>query len=368
MTQFAIEGDHPMDQPPVVSHAIGAFKRGEVVVLVGGGSDQLSGDRRVAVVKATSESVELLNEVLGATPAPKLTLAVEAGTDPGLLHLGDAVTVVAAAAGGVLASANFVEAATDLAAIAQEQPFAILCDVSDGSDEAASVSGTEETITELLIEDLIRYRYRTEPLVKRVSEAMIPTKHGEFRSVVYQSTIDDQEHVAFVIGEVAGASEVLVRVHSECLTGDIFGSLRCDCGPQLDQALARISALGQGIVVYLRGHEGRGIGLGPKIRAYSLQDQGLDTVDANLHQGLPADARNYGVGALILTDLGVSSVQLLTNNPKKFAGLAGYGVELTGIVSHETAPTPENMAYLKTKKDRMGHILDLDAVGDNDGS
>ena len=208
------------------------------------------------------------------------------------------------------------------------------------------------------IAELIRYRRQNEKLVKRVAEARIPTDWGDFTCYVYESVLNGEQHIAMVKGAVQGEDDVLVRVHSECLTGDVFGSLRCDCGIQLDQAMRLISEEGLGALVYLRGHEGRGIGIGHKIRAYNLQDQGRDTVDANLELGLPVDSREYGIGAQILVDLGITTMRLLTNNPAKFGGLEGFGLEVTGRVPVETVPNPENLAYLRTKRERMGHLLD----------
>jgi len=216
------------------------------------------------------------------------------------------------------------------------------------------------------IADLIRYRRRTEKLVRRVSEGRIPTKHGEFKAIAFESLLDGVEHVAFVMGDPAAETDMLVRVHSECLTGDIFASMRCDCGPQLETALAKIGEAGAGVVVYLRGQEGRGIGLGHKLRAYELQDDGHDTVDANTELGLPVDSREYGIGAQILVDLGVKSMRLMTNNPSKFGGLGGYDFEITGREPIMITPNEENIRYLQTKRERMGHIMDEldDAAGD----
>src|SRR6202011_4336987 len=195
------------------------------------------------------------------------------------------------------------------------------------------------------IADLIRYRRHREKLIRRVSEARIPTRHGDFTAYVYESLLDGVEHLAFVRGEVAGADGVLVRVHSECLTGDVFGSLRCDCGDQLRQAIDMVAAEGAGVIVYLRGHEGRGIGLGHKLRAYALQERGHDTVDANTALGLPVDSRDYGIGAAILADLGVHRLRLITNNPHKYGGLSGYDLELVGRVRSPVAVTPHNITY-----------------------
>jgi len=214
------------------------------------------------------------------------------------------------------------------------------------------------------IADLVRYRRQHEKLVTRFAEATIPTRYGDFKAVVFESLLDGEQHMAFVKGNPSGKDNVLVRVHSECLTGDIFGSLRCDCGPQLDLALAHIAAAGEGVLVYLRGHEGRGIGLGHKIRAYDLQERGRDTVDANLDLGLPADSREYGIGAQILVDLGITTMRLLTNNPAKRGGLDGFGLEITERVPLLTKPTAQNIAYLRTKQERLGHLLDLDTDTD----
>jgi 3,4-dihydroxy 2-butanone 4-phosphate synthase/GTP cyclohydrolase II len=207
------------------------------------------------------------------------------------------------------------------------------------------------------IADLIRYRRRHEKLVRRVAEATIPTPAGEFQSVVFESVLDGEQHMAFIKGNPAGEQNVLVRVHSECLTGDVFGSLRCDCGPQLHAALEQIDKEGTGVLVYLRGHEGRGIGLGHKIQAYKLQEEGSDTVDANLELGLPVDSREYGIGAQILVDLGVTTMRLMTNNPVKRGGLEGFGLDIVERVPLESTPTEHNIDYLRTKQQRMGHIL-----------
>ncbi len=266
---------------------------------------------------------------------------------------------------GVLKRAGHTEAAVDLARMAGLQPAGVLCEIVKPDGTMARVPDLIEFCKEhglvfISIADMVRYRRKNEKLVTKISEATIPTEHGDFRSVVYESQLDGQQHVAFVMGDPGGKDDVMVRVHSECLTGDIFGSRRCDCGPQLHQAMARIAEEGEGVLVYLRGHEGRGIGLGHKIRAYGLQEQGFDTVDANLELGLPADGREYGIGAQILVDLGVSTMRLMTNNPAKYGGLDGYGLEISERVSLETVPTPENIAYLRTKRERMGHLLDFE--------
>jgi 3,4-dihydroxy 2-butanone 4-phosphate synthase/GTP cyclohydrolase II len=207
------------------------------------------------------------------------------------------------------------------------------------------------------IDDLAAYRRRREVLVERVAETRLPTRHGDFTAVGYRSAVDGVEHIALVRGDVSGAAPVLVRVHSECLTGEVFGSCRCDCGPQLSEAMGRIAAGGRGVVVYLRGHEGRGVGLAAKLQAYGLQDVGRDTVDANLDLGLPVDARDYGTAAQIIRDLGIGSVQLLTNNPDKVTGLQDAGIEVALRIPLVPRPNGHNLGYLRTKRDRMGHDL-----------
>jgi 3,4-dihydroxy 2-butanone 4-phosphate synthase/GTP cyclohydrolase II len=207
------------------------------------------------------------------------------------------------------------------------------------------------------IADLVRYRRYREKLVERVAAARIPTPYGEFIAHGFRSIIDGQEHMALVAGDLASKDSVLVRVHSECLTGDVFGSLRCDCGPQLDTAMRTIGEEGVGVVVYLRGHEGRGIGLTHKLHAYNLQDNGMDTVDANVELGLPVDSREYGIGAQILVELGVTKMRLMTNNPAKYGGLEGYGLDIIERLPLQLASNPENVEYLRTKKEKMGHLL-----------
>lgn len=276
--------------------------------------------------------------------------------------------------GGVLRRPGHTEAAVDLARLAGLQPAGVLCELVSEQDPAGMarvdelrVFADEHDLALISIADLIAYRRRFEKLVDRVASARVPLRYGEFTAHGYASSYDDREHVAFVFGEIGDGEEVLVRVHSECLTGDVFGSLRCDCGPQLDAALAAVAREGRGIVLYMRGHEGRGIGLLHKLQAYQLQDAGSDTLDANLELGLPADARDYGTGAQILVDLGVRTMRLLTNNPAKRAGLEGYGLRVVGSVPLPTHANPENLRYLQTKKDRMGHELDLPAAAHPDG-
>jgi 3,4-dihydroxy 2-butanone 4-phosphate synthase/GTP cyclohydrolase II len=219
------------------------------------------------------------------------------------------------------------------------------------------VFAAEHELALISIADLIAHRRHTESQIQRIAEARVPSPHGEFRAVGYTSLIDGSEHIALVKGEIGDGTDLLVRVHSECLTGDVFDSLRCDCGPQLDAALSAVAAEGRGVVLYVRGHEGRGIGLMHKLQAYELQDLGADTVDANLSLGLPADARDYGTGAQILADLGVRSMRLLTNNPAKQAGLEGYGLSVVARIPLPVRVTADNLRYLTTKRDRMGHDL-----------
>jgi 3,4-dihydroxy 2-butanone 4-phosphate synthase/GTP cyclohydrolase II len=264
--------------------------------------------------------------------------------------------------GGVLNRRGHTEAAVDLARLADLTPVGVLVEIvnDDGTMRRAPelrAFADEHGLAMISIDELVRYRHRTEALVERVAETRLPTAHGEFAAYGYRSTIDGSEHLALVYGDISGEEPVLARVHSECLTGDVFGSQRCDCGPQLDEALERVVAAGRGVVVYLRGHEGRGIGLVAKLEAYALQDAGRDTVDANLDLGLPADARHYGAASQVLRDLGVTRVRLLTNNPDKSAALADFGVAVEARVPLTPRPNAHNLRYLRTKRDRMGHTI-----------
>ncbi len=270
--------------------------------------------------------------------------------------------------GGVLKRAGHTEAAVDLARLAGLSPAGVLAEVVNDDGTMARLPELERFAAEhdlamISIADLIRYRRHREKLVRRISEARIPTKYGEFTAYVFESLLDGTEHMAFVRGEVAGKSNVLVRVHSECLTGDVFGSIRCDCGLQLDLALERVAEENEGVIVYLRGHEGRGIGLGHKLRAYTLQDQGRDTVEANVELGFPIDSREYGIGSQILVDLGITTMRVMTNNPAKYGGLEGYGLEIVERVPLRSRPTDENIAYLRAKQEKMGHLLEIEDEG-----
>lgn len=273
--------------------------------------------------------------------------------------------------GGVLRRAGHTEATVDLVKLAGLYPAGVLCEIMDDDGSMARLPRLVEIANEhdlkiITIKDLIEYRRRSEKLVKRVVTTTIPSRHGEFESHLYEDQLTGDHHVALVKGNVDGEPNVLVRVHSQCLTGDVFGSMRCDCGDQLQQALKRISDEGSGVLLYMR-QEGRGIGLANKLRAYALQDQGHDTVEANLALGLPVDARDYGIGSQILADLGLTTIRIMTNNPSKRFGIEGYGLEVTERVPLQTFPNSYNVGYLKTKRGKLGHLLDLEEPPDDVG-
>jgi 3,4-dihydroxy 2-butanone 4-phosphate synthase/GTP cyclohydrolase II len=300
--------------------------------------------------------------ISAADRALTIQLLADPDTSPYDLVRPGHVFPLRAKAGGVLRRPGHTEAAVDLARLAGLRPAGVICEIVQDDGTMARLPELREFadthgLALISIADLIAFRRRTEKQVVRVAEAKIPTAHGEFRAVGYESVLDGTDHVALVRGDIGDGEGVLVRVHSECLTGDVFGSRRCDCGPQLDAALRRVAEEGRGVVLYVRGHEGRGIGLMHKLQAYQLQDTGHDTVDANLELGLPADARDYGTGAQILVDLGIRTMRLLSNNPAKRAGLEGYGLEIVGREPLPVHATPENLRYLRTKRDRMGHDL-----------
>jgi 3,4-dihydroxy 2-butanone 4-phosphate synthase / GTP cyclohydrolase II len=266
--------------------------------------------------------------------------------------------------GGVLKRAGHTEAAVDLARLAGLYPAGVLCETVNDDGTMARLPelvgfASRHDLKIISIADLIEFRRQREVLVSRVAEASIPTPFGEFRSYAYESVVDGRTHIALVLGDIGDGDRVLTRVHSECLTGDVFGSLRCDCGAQLDEAMNLIGREGRGVVLYIRGHEGRAIGITHKLRAYELQDRGRDTVEANLELGFPADQRDYGIGAQILVDLGVRTMRLLTNNPDKRAGLQGHGLSIAERIPLQTAPTPQNIRYLRAKQEKMGHLLDM---------
>jgi 3,4-dihydroxy 2-butanone 4-phosphate synthase/GTP cyclohydrolase II len=287
----------------------------------------------------------------------------EPGTEPDDIQMPGHVFPLRADPGGVLKRAGHTEAAVDLARLAGVFSAGVICEIMHPDGTMARLPELHRVAAEhglkiISIADLIAYRRRNEKLVRKVAEASIPTAYGGFKVRAYESLVDGRVHVAMVLGEVGDGTEILVRVHSECLTGDVFRSLRCDCGTQLEDALAKIGAEGRGVVLYIRGHEGRAIGLTHKLRAYQLQEDGRDTVEANVELGFAPDPRDYGIGAQILYDLGVRTMRLLTNNPSKRAGLEGYGLSIAERVPLETAPTRENLSYLQAKREKLGHLLD----------
>ena len=271
-----------------------------------------------------------------------------------------------ARAGGVLTRDGHTEASVDLARMAGCTPVGVLCELVSEKDPTDMARGPElrefadeHNLPMISIAQLIAYRRRTERIVERAFTTTLPTAFGVFTAYGYRSLVDGTEHIALVTGDVTDGNDVLVRVHSECLTGDVFASLRCDCGPQLHESMRTIQEAGRGVIIYVRGHEGRGIGLLHKLQAYRLQEEGLDTVDANLEQGLPIDAREYSVAGHIIADLGIASADILSNNPEKVEALSGYGPIISGRTRIEIAPNHDNIQYLRTKRDRMGHDLPL---------
>lgn len=303
--------------------------------------------------------------ISAADRAATVQAAVDPTTRPDDISRPGHVFPLRARAGGVLERAGHTEAAVDLARLAGMYPAGVICEIMNPDGTMArrpqlEAVALEHDLKMITVEDLIRYRRRTEHLVERVTAVQLPTEYGEFTAYGYRSLLDGVTHMALVVGDVDGAEDVLVRVHSECLTGDVFHSLRCDCGEQLAEALRRVHAEGRGVVLYLVGHEGRGIGLANKLMAYKLQEQGADTVEANEALGFPADLRDYGIGAQILADLGVRRMRLMTNNPKKMVGLQGYGLSIIDQVPIEIEANEFNKCYLECKKIKMGHLLSLE--------
>ncbi|MEU3560161.1 bifunctional 3,4-dihydroxy-2-butanone-4-phosphate synthase/GTP cyclohydrolase II [Kitasatospora sp. NPDC006786] len=330
---------------------------------------QVNEDRKGTAYTVSVDAREGVDTGISAADrARTVRLLSSSGTQPGDLTRPGHVFPLRAVEGGVLVRPGHTEAAVDLARLAGLPPAGAIAEVVNDDGSMARLPelvafAREHGLAIISIEDLIAYRRRTELHVDRAAVTALPTAYGEFTAVGYRGTIDGVEHLALVAGgldaqgRLPDDEDVLVRVHSECLTGDVFGSLRCDCGPQLQASLQRVAAAGRGVVLYLRGHEGRGIGLAHKLRAYELQERGRDTVDANLDLGLPADARDYSIAAQMLVDLGVRSLTLLTNNPQKLTALTEHGLKVKGREAVEIAPGEHNLRYLRTKRDRMGHEL-----------
>jgi 3,4-dihydroxy 2-butanone 4-phosphate synthase / GTP cyclohydrolase II len=331
-------------------------------------------NQRTAFTHTVDLAVGTTTGISAADRAATIRALADASLDGSAFNRPGHVFPLRAREGGVLKRAGHTEAAVDLTRLAGVSPAGVICEIVNDDGSMARRPDLQRFAREhglpiITIAALIEHRRRVDVLVERTGEARVPTPWGEFRCVSYRSLLDGTEHVAFTMGDLSSGEEALVRVHSECLTGDIFRSLRCDCGPQLETAMARVAAAGRGAVVYLRGHEGRGIGLGHKLRAYGLQDAGRDTVDANLDLGVPVDSREYGIGAQILVDIGARRLRLLTNNPAKYGGLEGYRLEIVGREPLQTVPNPENLVYLRTKKRRLGHLLEgLDDLPGADGS
>ncbi|KAG8368634.1 hypothetical protein BUALT_Bualt15G0066000 [Buddleja alternifolia] len=410
--------DLPSEGFSTIPEAIEDIRQGKMVVVVDDEDRENEGDLIMAASKVTPEAmaffvkhgtgivcVSMKEEDLERLQLPLMvnhreneeklstafTVSVDAkhGTSTGVSARDRATTILALASedskpedfnrpghifplkyrdGGVLKRAGHTEAAVDLAMLAGLEPAGVLCEIVDDDGSMARLPKLrqfvqQENLKVISIADLIRYRRKRDRLVERASAARIPTMWGPFTAHCYRSILDGIEHIAMVKGDIGDGLDILVRVHSECLTGDIFGSARCDCGTQLSLAMQQIEAAGKGILVYLRGHEGRGIGLGHKLRAYNLQDDGRDTVEANEELGLPVDSREYGIGAQILRDLGVRTMKLMTNNPAKYIGLKGYGLAVAGRVPLVTPITKDNKRYLETKRAKMGHVYGLDPNG-----
>jgi 3,4-dihydroxy 2-butanone 4-phosphate synthase / GTP cyclohydrolase II len=394
-----------------IQEAVEDLRQGKMIILVDDESRENEGDLTMAAEKVTPQAINFMAKYgrglicLALTPVivdrlklplmvydnrspfkTAFTVSIEAkeGVTTGISAADRAHTILTAVAdnakpedliqpghvfplrarrGGVLFRTGQTEGSVDLAKLAGLKPAAVICEVMNDDGTMARMPDLEvfaarHDLKICTVADIIAYRMRTESFVHQAAETILPTPYGEFRAIAFVNDIDSYEHLAIVKGEIDPEKEILVRVHSQCLTGDVFGSYRCDCGAQLDKAMQMVQEEGLGVILYLQ-QEGRGIGLANKIRAYALQDKGRDTVEANLDLGFEADLRNYGVGAQILAALGVKKMRLMTNNPRKMVGLEGYGLEVVGRVPMETEPRPENMRYLVTKCQKLGHLLNI---------
>lgn len=405
-----------MDKFSIIEKAINDVREGRMVIVVDDENRENEGDLVLAAEHITPEKVNILTKYargLICVPMPRkrleelelspmvqmntalhgtrFTVSVDAvrGTTTGISAEDRAMTIkvladdsakpsdlgrpghifpIESRPGGVLARAGHTEAAVDLCKLAGLKPYGVLCEILDDDGKMARLERLKQLAREMdikiiTVEELIKYRRTKEKLVERVTTVDFPTRHGNFKLHLYKSSIDDHHHLALEKGDVSGKENVIVRVHSSCLTGDVFGSCRCDCGEQLTKAMEMIEKEGLGVVLYMR-QEGRGIGLANKIMAYRLQDEGRDTVEANVDLGFPADLRDYGIGAQILSDLGLTTIRLITNNPKKVVGLQGYNLKVSGRVPISIKPNQHNARYLETKRDKLGHLIEIEDLSD----